>query len=109
MDNAVGSLTKTQKSIIIGSILGDGYLRVIKGRNNAFLEINHSLKQKDYVDWKYDQLRNIVKSPPKLRKTNGERVAYRFFTKQHPEITKLLNIFYQNGKKIFQIIYGLIH
>lgn len=100
MDNAAGSLIQTQKSIIIGSILGDGYLRVIKGRKNAFLEINHSFKQKEYVDWKYDQLKSIVKSPPKSRKSNGGRVAYRFYTKQHPELTELFKNFYQNGKKI---------
>ena len=59
MGNTVGSLTQFQKSIIIGSILGDGYLRIISGRNNAFLEINHSIKQKEYVDWKYLNLKNI--------------------------------------------------
>ena len=100
MDNAAGSLTQTQKSIIVGSILGDGYLRVIKGRRNAFLEINHSIKQKKYVDWKYDQLKSIVKSPPKSRKGNGGRVAYRFYTEQRPELTELFKNFYQNGKKI---------
>jgi len=100
MDNAAGSLTHTQKSIIIGSILGDGYLRVIKGRKDAFLEINHSNKQKDYVDWMYGKLKSITKNPPKLRKSNGERFAYRFFTKQRPELTELFNLFYQDGKKI---------
>ena len=52
MDNTVGSLTQEQKSIIIGSLLGDEYLRIIAGRKDAFLEINHSISEKDYVDWK---------------------------------------------------------
>ena len=43
MVNTVGSLTQEQKSIIIGSILGDRYLRIVSGRKNAFLEINHSI------------------------------------------------------------------
>jgi len=68
MDNTVGSLTQEQKSIIIGSILGDGYLRIVPGRKNAFLEINHSISEKDYVDWKHQELKNLVKSPPKARK-----------------------------------------
>jgi hypothetical protein len=101
MDNTVGSLTQEQKSIIIGSILGDGYLRIIKGRKDAFLEINHSIKQQKYVEWKYQKLKNLVGSLPRLRKGNGERIAYRFYTKQHLELTKLLHQFYQNGKKIF--------
>ncbi len=40
MDNTVGSLTKFQGSLIVGSLLGDGYLRVVRGRKNAFLEVN---------------------------------------------------------------------
>ena len=100
MDNTVGSLTQLQRSLIIGSLLGDGYIRRLKGRKDAFLEINHSFKQRDYVDWKCEVLKSIVISPPKIRKGNGNRIAYRFFTKQHPEITELFNLFYKKGKKI---------
>ena len=100
MDNTVGSLTQLQKSVIIGSILGDGYVRIVSGRKDAFLEINHSIKAKDYVDWKYSVLKNICKSPPEMRIIDNKRTAYRFFTRQHPEITNLLFKFYKNGKKI---------
>ena len=100
MGNTVGSLTQEQKSIIIGSVLGDGYLRIVPGRNNAFLEVNHSINERDYVDWKYQKLKEIVKSPPKLRRGKGRRIAYRFFTRQHPGLTKLYQKFYRNGKKI---------
>ncbi|GMX58827.1 MAG: hypothetical protein MCSN_4810 [Candidatus Microsyncoccus archaeolyticus] len=103
MDNTVGSLTQLQESLIIGSILGDGYVRIIPGRKDAFLEINHSIKAKEYVDWKYSVLKNICKSEPKERNTNDGRVAYRFFTKQNCEITNLLNLFYENGKKIIPV------
>jgi len=100
MDNTVGSLTNYQKSLIIGTILGDGYLRIIPGRKNAFLEVNHSISQKEYVDWKFEKLKHICNSGPKQRKGNGNRVAYRFYTKQHPELTEIYNTFYLNGKKI---------
>jgi len=100
MDNTVGSLTQSQSSIIIGSILGDGYLRCIKGRKDAFLEINHSIKAKEYVDWKYSNLKNICISPPKERVVDDRRTAYRFFTKQHGELSDLLKLFYKDGKKI---------
>jgi hypothetical protein len=100
MDNTVGSLTQLQKSLIIGSILGDGYVRIMLSRKDAFLEINHSIKAKEYVDWKYSVLKNICKSGPKERDTNEGRVVYRFFTKQNHEIKNLLNMFYKNGKKI---------
>ncbi len=100
MDNTVGSLTQYQLSIIIGSILGDGYIRIINGRKNAFLEINHSIKAKKYVDWKYMNLKNICQSPPKKRIIDETRTAYRFYTKQSSELTALFKEFYKNGKKI---------
>ena len=96
----MGSLTQEQKSLIIGTILGDGYLRVIPKRKNAFLEVNHSAKQKDYVDWKYKILKSIVKSEPKLRNGNGGGVAYRFYTQCLPEITDMFTYFYKDRKKI---------
>ena len=99
MDNTVGSLSQTQKSVIIGSLLGDGYMRIVPGRQDAFLEINHSLRQKDYVDWKYAILKNITVSGPKKRVIDEKRMAYRFFTKQHSELTQLHSAFYRNGKK----------
>jgi len=103
MDNTVGSLSQFQKSVIIGTILGDGYLRIIKGRRNAFLEINHSYKAKHYVDWKYKVLKNITKGKPKARKCNGTRIAYRFYTVQMQELTDMYKKFYENGKKIIPL------
>jgi hypothetical protein len=99
MDNTVGSLTQLQKSVIIGSVLGDGYLRIVPGRKNALLEINHSIKARKYVDWKYSILKDICLSAPKMRVINEKRIAYRFFTRQHPEITEFLNMFYENERK----------
>ena len=100
MDNTAGSLTKLERSIIIGSILGDGYMRIIPGRHDAFLEINHSVKAKDYVDYKFNKLKRICESAPKERATNEDRHAYRFFTKQHKNLTTLYGLFYKNKRKI---------
>ena len=100
MDNTVGSLTQLQESVIIGTILGDGYLRLFPNRKNALLEINHSFKAKNYVDWKYSVLKDKVASGPKMRNTNGGRKAYRFYTKQLPELTELYKKFYRKHKKV---------
>ena len=100
MDNTAGSLTKLERSIIIGSILGDGYMRIMPGRSDAFLEINHSVKAKDYVDYKFNKLKRICESAPKERATNEDRHAYRFFTKQHKDLTTLYGLFYKNKRKI---------
>jgi hypothetical protein len=97
--NTVGSLTQEQKSVVIGSLLGDGYLRMFSGRKDAILEINHSIREKDYVDWKAKILGDLVKTLPKARKCNGGRIAYRFSTRSHPELTKLYRQFYTSGRK----------
>ena len=96
----MGSLTQVQKSIIIGSILGDGGLRCAKGRINALLEINHSLAYKEYVDWKHKQLKELVRTPPKARKNNGKRIAYRFTTLSLSQITTYYVRFYKNKRKV---------
>ena len=100
MVNTVGSLTQLQQSIIIGSLFGDGYLRIVPNRKNALFEVNHSFAQKEYVDWKYEMLKSICRSEPKMRAGNGNRIAYRFNTRQVPELTELYGTFYRNGKKI---------
>ncbi len=95
----MGSLDQFQRSVIIGCLLGDGYIRQIPGRRDAFLEINHSFSQHEYVDWKYLVLSNISGNAPKKRKGSEGRVAYRFYTKQNPEITDLMKLWYVNKMK----------
>lgn len=96
-DNAEGSLTEEQEQVIVGSLLGDGTMRI---KTNALLEINHSEKQKELVDWFYANLKQFVGTSPKIRKGNGNRVAYRFTTRSLPIFTSFYKQFFLNGKKI---------
>jgi len=96
----VGSLNQVQISVLVGSLLGDGTLRKALGKLNALFEVNHTVKQKDYVDWKYKQLKLFVLTSPKARKGNGSRIAYRFTTQSLPVFTQLYDRFYQNKRKI---------
>lgn len=43
------------QQIVIGCILGDGYIM-----KSGCLQIEQSVKQKEYVEWKYEQLKSIV-------------------------------------------------
>jgi len=97
--NTVGSLSNTQHAILVGSLLGDGTLRKQGLRPNALFEVNHAYAWKDYVDWKYESFRGYVLTPPKSRKGNGRRVAYRFTTRSIPVFTKYHSWFYRNRKK----------
>src|SRR3990167_5435937 len=72
MDDTVGSLTEEQKSILIGTLLGDGTMRIKK---NAHLEINHCYAQRMLVDWMFSKFSSLVFTP-------------------------FYNQFYKNGKKI---------
>ena len=97
MDNTVGSLTEEQKSILIGCLLGDGSMRKKK---NALLEINHCFEQKALVDWLFSNFKELVKTHPKWRKTNGKREAYRFVTQSLSVLTPFYDQFFSLGKKI---------
>ncbi len=96
-DNTEGSLTEEQSSILVGVLLGDGAMRK---KTHALLEINHSYKQKEYVDWLYQKFINYVDTEPKMRKSNGKRIAYRFTTKSIPVLTTFYDIFFQEKHKI---------
>lgn len=96
-DNTEGSLTEEQQSILIGVLLGDGAMRK---KTHALLEINHSYKQKEYVDWLYQKFIHYVDTEPKMRKSNGKRIAYRFTTKSLPILTTFYDSFFQERRKI---------
>ena len=86
------SLTSRQFEIVVGSLLGDGYL-VSTTRGFAF-RVNHSINQKDYVDWKYQELEILTNSPPRC---SGK--CYYFRTVSHPMLSNLHDAFYVNRIK----------
>ena len=96
MGNAVGSLSEEQHAIVIGSLLGDGSMRC---KTNALLEVNHSWHQQRYVQWKYEHLAELVSTPPRVRRGNGNRVACRFVTRSLPVLTPYYRLFYEVGRK----------
>lgn len=98
-------LNKTQISVLIGSILGDGTLRVGKNAINANLKVEQGLKQKDYVFWKYNVFKEWVTTPPKISTRYDENIvsydkSWWFRTIRHPELTLFHEMFYFNGIKI---------
>ena len=68
-------------AVIVGSLLGDGYLTP-----NGSLQIEHRLDHAGYVDWKYEMLRCIAGKPPKVIERRDSRTArtyrsMRFYTR----------------------------
>jgi len=84
-------LTKKQNDLIMGTLLGDAYARVGKGRH-ANITISQSIKE--YTRWKYNILKPWCRSGIKKSKTQ-----YIFCTISHPVFDKFFNMFYLNGRK----------
>lgn len=90
-------LTDEQRSMIIGTILGDGSLIETATKNNLRLKIEHCDAQREYVFWKYECLKSFVLTPPKFQPRNH---SWMFRTISHPELTNLGTLFYQGRQKI---------
>lgn len=95
-------LTKFQRSVLIGTILGDGHLRI--SNINAYGDFAHSLKQKEYALNKYDILKNIC-FPPKeesfIDKRSNKtynRIHVRFSASSY--LTDIYKMTYKEKKKI---------
>jgi len=86
-----------QKAIVIGSVLGDGYLSENWSKTNYRLSISHSQKQTNYLEWKCSILKDFVLSGPR-RYEKTKSVSFR--TISHRYLTELIRTFYVEGKKI---------
>nr|YP_009519423.1 hypothetical protein [Rhipiliopsis peltata]AYC65483.1 hypothetical protein [Rhipiliopsis peltata] len=69
------------QQIVIGCILGDGSIT-----KSGCLQIEQSSKQKEYVYWKYEQLKSIVSDEPKRvnrydKRTQCTYSSDRFYTR----------------------------
>lgn len=90
-----------QIQIIIGCLLGDAYLTKL-----GKIQIEQSDKQKDYVNWKYQELASISYGGPKEvvrfdKKDNRVTKSLRFWTRQY--FRSLRNKFYLGKQKVFPI------
>ena len=97
------SLSREQKSILFGTILGDGYLQKT-GEKNSRLRLEHGKKQKEYLLWKVKKLNSLFQGKAKYlerihpisKKTYG---YWRHQSQSTPYLGKLRKIFYPEGKK----------
>lgn len=99
-----------QKSLLIGSILGDGGLRIPKRGKNAHFYEKHCEKQLPYLVWKRDKLMPFVQKKLDIEK-GGDHIisgvkcvvqdSYKMITIAHTYLTDLWKMFYRgNGNKI---------
>jgi hypothetical protein len=96
-------LTKTQEAILIGTVLGDGFLQKT-GAKNARLRLEHSDKQKEYLIWKANKFIRLFQGKPKylerIHPINKKKYCYwRYQSNATPELGKWKELFYPNGEK----------
>lgn len=90
-------LSDIQKQFLIGTLLGDGSLKISVSGKSARLQVCHSYDHEEYVLWKKSIFKEWVLNGPKYYRINNSLI---FRTISHPEIYKFYNDFYQNKIKI---------
>jgi len=92
-------LSQRQKEILIGCILGDAYISPL-----GKIRIEQSTKQRNYVDWKYRELRSLC-YPAEPREiihtlpTGKKHTSVFFLLRQY--FRSWRSIFYEGRTKIF--------
>ena len=85
------------KAILIGLILGDGYLTKPFGSSTkSMLDIKYHRKSLEYLQWIHGNLQELYPSEIKKKKSVAQ---YRFYTKTREDIGQLHKIFYPGGIK----------
>ena len=96
-------LSPRQKEILVGVLLGDGHLERLYKPNLARLKIEHSVNQKEYVDWLHTEFKNWTRSEPRARKVKAFGRIYEnygFCTYGHKALGKFQAMFYKERNKI---------
>lgn len=102
--------SQPQVDLIIGSILGDGSLRIPKHGKNAIFSERHCEKQKSYLEWKSDLLKPFIQSKLQFEKGGSHIISgvgcnvqnsYKISSISHSKLTEIYKLFYVgNGNKV---------
>lgn len=95
-------LTEEEKSILFGTLLGNGHLN--KRGNSYRLKIEHSIEQKNYAFWKRKNLQRLclTTQEPKVRVFKDDKKSIFFYTQSIPFFDDFYYLFYkfdQNSQK----------
>jgi hypothetical protein len=94
-------LSNQARAVILGTLLGDGSLKLKNRYSNANLQIRHSETQKEYFLWKTAMLREITRGKSvNMQKPDGysKNNKMRFASKALPSLTELHQLTHKNNK-----------
>jgi len=86
------------KQILFGTLLGDASLCNAGNCKYKKLEINHSPKQIEYLEWLKNELSEL--KPSKISDTKDRWGTLGFYTPPHPQFDEIYKICYPNKKQI---------
>lgn len=92
--------TKEQKEMIVGTLLGDGFINK-HGKNHRIM-ISHCEKQKNLVLQKKIILGNLVNKISKRIDNRGNSIMWSFVSVTHNEFKFFRNLFYNDNKKVIK-------
>lgn len=94
------NLSTTEKSLLIGSLLGDACLQK-RGANSYRFKVSQSLQQKSYVEWKYSKLKRLCQTtqPPKEVTNKKGFVTVEFYTSSGEYLKEYSELFYKQSEK----------
>lgn len=99
-ESLTSPFSKEIQQIILGSLLGDMYCG--KESLNSTIQETHSIKQKDYLNWKYSKLKNVLN----LRLYTFKSKSYdqiRLHSKVSSKLNEYYSMFYPNNRKIVSL------
>lgn len=99
------SLSASCKQILLGSILGDGMLKIYKGYKNARFTTRHSIIQEAYCLWKAEKLKEIASSKSiQYQKPDGfsQNCKLSFQSRALQELTQIYDEAYKNNKLVIK-------
>ena len=95
-------MNQEHRSILVGTLLGDGHLETQNRGRTYRLKIEHSIKQKAYTDWLYQKFSSWVNDSPKQKSkvVKGKTYTnYWFQTRSIGEFRFYGQIFYDEDHK----------
>lgn len=100
--------TNEQRELIVGLLLGDGHLET-QNNQTYRLKVEHSIKQKNYVDWLYQNFSKWINQLPKARIKDSfgkELTSYGFTTYSSGLLRFYAQQFYFGKKKVMPKMIG---
>jgi hypothetical protein len=94
--NLPREFTPWEEAILLGSLLGDGGLRYRRlGQGNPHFSLGHAEKQRDYMQWKIEQLGDLFFEPSfRVYEDDDGHRSYQATSRCSPLLAEFYDLFY---------------